>query len=517
MPIQALPKKLLPPKPLPLPVVALRAVTSKTGKGVYASSDTLFKGAVFGRDSIEVAEDLLRLRPRLAKRIIYTLAKLQGEERNDRTEEEPGKIIHEYRTLVVDGKMIKGVSRHIFDELSERWGGNGTSLAYFGSIDATPHFVRLVGRYCDLHGGDILEQKIKLRSGHKITLRLVVENAIDWLLKNLKESRSGLVEYQRRNAHGIENQVWKDSKEFYVHENGVLCNHDAPIASIEVQGLAYDALMWATLILPNRHEYYLQAAYELQAKTFELLWDEKRQYWALGLDYDKQGQQRIISTLTANPAALLDTMIFDDLPEPKRQEYICGIVRMIMSREFLTDAGIRSRALSEAHLIEYWDYHGSYVSWPKETYDIAKGLRRQGFPKLARELDNRVLNLVRRSRSYLEFVYVDEWGRVLASAPNATEHGDVIIVDSTNRPETIQAWTVSAIMAILANKIAKRMGRTAKVDQEPWQIELEKTIMKAIPATPVYLDRRTLKARYPSYPYRLEKGKSHKSTDMPSR
>jgi hypothetical protein len=46
------------------PALALRTVISKDKQKIYASSDTVYKGAVFGRDSIEVAEDLITLRPK---------------------------------------------------------------------------------------------------------------------------------------------------------------------------------------------------------------------------------------------------------------------------------------------------------------------------------------------------------------------------------------------------------------------------------------------------------------------
>src|SRR5690606_14054105 len=129
----------------------------------------------------------------------------------------------------------------------------------------------------------------------------------------------------------------------------------------------------------------------------------------------------------------------------------------------------------------YWDYHGSYVSWPKETYDIAKGLRRQGFPKLAKQLENRLLNVTLRSRSYPEFVYVDEWGRVLASSPSAREHADLIIVDSTNNPESIQAWTVSALYAVVSNRLADRVKLTKPSSRPKWKTALEREIMRNMP------------------------------------
>src|SRR4051794_38946249 len=99
------------------PSQALRAMISKDGLGVYASSDTRFEGAIFGRDSLEVAEDLLKLKPKLAERIILTLARLQGEVFDDTREEEPGKIVHEYRRTIVDGKPLKKTSRAIYDIL----------------------------------------------------------------------------------------------------------------------------------------------------------------------------------------------------------------------------------------------------------------------------------------------------------------------------------------------------------------------------------------------------------------
>jgi glycogen debranching enzyme len=490
-------------KPLLPPALALMSVSSKSGKGVYASSDTLFKGAIFGRDSIEVAEDLLQHKPRLVRRILLTLASLQGEVRNDVNEEEPGKIIHEYRTMVVDGKRLKGTPRHIFEELSARWGGNQTELAYYGSVDATPHFMRLLVAYRNKYGDKILREKVTLRSGHKLSMLLVFENCLDWLQSKQDESHAGFIEYQRRNPHGIVNQVWKDSNEFYAHESGEPANHDRPIASIEVQGLAYDAFMAAASLLPDKAEELQVRAHRLRDSVVNYLWLDKEQYFALGIDYDDAGRQRVIRTRTANPAALLDTAIFDDMPDIEKRQFITAIIKTIMSPDFLTDAGIRSRALSAADLVDFWDYHGSYSSWPKETYDIAKGMRRQGFPDLARELENRLLNVILKNREYPEFVYVDEWGRVLASSPSAHEHGEVVLVDSTNNPERAQAWTISAVMAIVARRLAAKVLRPRRLPQELWQIELERRTLTHIPRVNRLFNPLALSAKYPTYKYRL--------------
>lgn len=498
------------PKPMLPPIIALRSVTSRSGKGVYASSDTLFRGAIFGRDSLEVAEDLLVIKPKLVKHIILTLGSLQGIHSSDTSEEEHGKIIHEYRTAIVDGKPLDDVSRHIFKELSSRWGGNHHEMAYYGSIDATPLFIRVAGEYCNKRGNrKILEHSIKRRDGTTVAMRDVLMLAVDWLTEKLANSSSGLLEYHARNPHGLENQAWKDSREFYVHNTGKLANRKQPIASVEVQGLAYDALKWGARLLPERAEELDKRAKQLRDRTIELLWLPKKHYFALGVDHHDDGQIRIMKTLTANPAALLDTFFFDELKDKKRKMYVSNIARNIMGSDFLTDAGIRSRSLAEKNVIKFWDYHGSFTSWPKETYDIAKGLRRQGFPKLAEQLENRILNVVRKSRGYPEFVYVDYRGRVMAGPPTRQTHGELSLIDSTNKPESIQAWTVSAVLAITTRRLPG-LSRT-KPKQKLWQKELEQEILSHIPRVQPLRSSKQLEARYPDYPYKLIRNNSKHS------
>jgi glycogen debranching enzyme len=490
-------------KVLAIPQVALRTVTAKGGGGVYASSDVLFRGAVFGRDSLEVAEDLMLVRPRLVRDILLTMGRLQGLENNALNEEEPGKIIHEYRVTALNGKQIDLSSREIFDSLSEKWGGSKNELAYYGSVDSTPHFLRVLGAYCLMHGETILGESVQQRDGNNTTMRDVAVHALSWLQQKLTSSKSGLLEYRRLNAHGIANQVWKDSDEFYVHENKELANHDLPIASIEVQGLVYDALSACAQFFGDKATEYLEQAVKIRDRTIELLWQEDRQYFALGLDYADAETMRIIATPTANPGALLDTEFFDDMEDSDKQKYISAIVYRIMDQDFLTPAGIRSRSLDARDLIGPWDYHGSLVSWPKETYDIAKGMRRQGFPKLSRQLENRLLNVVLKSHEYPEFVYVDRWGRVMTGAPSKRTHGELILAAGHNTPERVQAWTVSAILAIMTRRLKEKRRRPAPIKQEPWQLDLEDTILAHIPHVDRYINPVRLLTRYPTHRYRL--------------
>ncbi len=495
---------------LALPAIALRSVTSRTGKGVYASSDKLFKDAVFGRDSLEVAEDLMGSRPRLVKNIILTLASLQGTVANKDNEEEPGRIIHEYRSININGKKINQKSQEILETLSSQWGGTPEELAYYGSVDATPLFVRVLDAYCGRYGEKILKVQVTRRDDSQASVAEVVRQSIDWVEKKLEQSRSGLLEYQRVNPKGLMNQVWKDSNEFYTHKDGTLANHDGPIASIEVQALAYDALMAAGRFDEQNESKYQARARELRDHTIKLLWQEDKKYFALGTDFSEAGELRTIDTKTANPAALLDSGFFEELSDELQKKYVGAIAETIVGRDFITDAGVRSRALSEAHLVGHWDYHGSYVSWPKETYDIAKGLRRYGFSKLARQLESRLLNVFLKNRRYPEFVYIDDLGRVLAILPGQHSHGEVIEVLSTNNPEAYQAWTVSAIIAILNGAVMKKVKvkRSSKRRNLEWQPVLENKLLSRMPMVGVYLNPVALSARYPTYRYELRDTRS---------
>jgi glycogen debranching enzyme len=489
-----------------LPAVALRSVSSKTGKGVFASSDTLFKDAIFGRDSLEVAEDLMQSKPRLVRSILLTLARLQGTEYNEANEEEPGKIIHEYRSMTIDGRKINSKSQEILYKLSEKWGGTKEEMAYYGSVDASPHFIRVLDIYCSKNGNNILKQKILRRDGVIVEMRDVALEACEWLVGKLKTSESGLIEFMRVNPHGILNQVWKDSNEFYVHEDGKAVNHNRPISSIEVQGLAYDALLAAGRFDHENRSKYEKLAYALRDKTLELLWLVDRKYFALGTDFDKNGKLRIIRTKTANPATLLDSRFFDQLPKEIKQHYVSSIVETIFGNDFITDAGVRSRSLSGSNLVPFWDYHGSYVSWPKETYDIAKGLRRQGFKQLGHQLENRLLNIYLKNRRYPEFVYVDELGRVLSVSSGSHRHGELIVVESSNNPERVQAWTVSAIIAIMDTQLLERI-KIPKRTAQTWQRTLENKLLARIPKVDLYMNPFSLAARYPTYRYQLNRPK----------
>src|SRR5712691_7093301 len=82
---------------------------------------------IVGGDSRLTAGLVLPLDPSLALGTMRTLAGLQGTKLTPATEEEPGKILHEMR----------------FGMQASLWLGG--SSVYYGTVDATPLFVMLLG------------------------------------------------------------------------------------------------------------------------------------------------------------------------------------------------------------------------------------------------------------------------------------------------------------------------------------------------------------------------------------
>lgn len=487
------------------PEEALTKVIAGDGS-TRASADVLFENGFFGRDAMEVSQDLIEKYPDIVRSNLIALAQLQGTCFNRKNEEVPGKIPHEHREGSLDGKPLDDIQQLIFDELSERWGGNRDSMTYYGSIDSTPLFISVLCEYTRIYDRTFLDYTIVTKDGEAVTMGESLNRALNWLVTGLELSRYGLLEYKALTKNGIENQAWKDSHEFYIHEDGSMVNHEKPVASIEVQGLAYDALVAAAEVMPQLSQELIARAYKLRDDTLRTMWIPEYNYFALGTDYDEDRNIRQIRTRTANPAELLDTHFFDDLAEEDKVKYISAIVETIASSDFLTNGGIRSRSIEHNGLVKYWDYHGSNTTWPKETYDISKGLRRQGFPGLADQLDNRLINALTRTGSYPEFLYVDEEGHILTDYFKTQAHADFLVmtVEGSNNPESWQAWTIAAAIAITETlKTIDAKGRIIQ-DRNSWKTELEQKIMAEIKNIPI-LNGLELYECYPDKKYTVDR------------
>jgi len=445
----------------------LGLVRAEPGYGMYASTGPNYQFAIFGRDSIEAAEDMIEFRPDLAREVILLCAHLQGHDADELSEEEPGKIHHEYRALTFNDRHIPEASQEIFHRLASGWGGAGDTLCYYGTVDATPLFVRLVGRFVELYGDQILDEIIIDRFGRELSLKSHVTRAVHWIVQHVESSPWKLLEFKRLNDKGLPYQAWKDSETGYLHADGEPAWADGGIASIEVQGYAYDALKAAAQLQlgvdESENQYFSDLATIVQQQTCGQMWMEDEKYFAMGLDHSPEDPEatRQIRTIASNAAALLDSELLLDLDDDAKARFIEPVVSTIMGSRFLTHAGIRLRSLSHADATEQADYHGNRVTWPKETYDIAKGLRRHGYIDEANQLEERVASSALKSAELYEFYLVNLNGDVkyhyraqYPDEPRIHEFGGAYW------PEPGQAWTISALLAISERRRRLRHNTT---------------------------------------------------------
>src|SRR6185369_4461554 len=100
---------------------------------------------------------------------------------------------------------------------------------YYGSVDATPLFVLLAGRYVE-------------RTGDEETLGEggpAIEAALGWIDGAGDPDGDGFIEYRRASEEGLANQGWKDSYDAIFHADGRLA--EGYIALAEVQGYVFAA------------------------------------------------------------------------------------------------------------------------------------------------------------------------------------------------------------------------------------------------------------------------------------
>jgi glycogen debranching enzyme len=472
--------------------------------GLYASAGPLYGRAFFGRDALETAEDIVAFNRAIPERVLLACARLQGMKDEPASEEEPGRIHHEYRTRVIDGREVGDFSRRIIAELGPAWGGTEEGFCYYGSVDATPLFLRLLARFDALYpGAKILRREVPLRAGR--TMAQAAAEAASWIERRIASSNTGFIESKRANPKGILNQVWMDSATSYVDVDGRYPDYRFGVASVEVQGLAYDALRAAAEMETDgaRAVELWRSAEELKSRLLEKFWMPESRYFAHAV-CRKDGAPARIDTPSSNAAVLLDTTLFDELPPDERREYVSGLVEGVYGPDFLTPVGIRCRSLRHADAVPLADYHGSMVVWAKQGFDIAKGLRRQGFPRLGEQVERRILNGVNVAGKNYEFLYVDAEGRVHYDPerqPAPEEKARPIV--GTNIPEVAQAWTVAAILGIkrrMRNSIESRLTRELS-----WETELEDRLLAANPLVPRLGSREAVRARKKVFtPFRID-------------
>jgi glycogen debranching enzyme len=296
---------------------------------------------LFGRDSLITSWMAMLADCELALGTLQTLARFQGIDVNPITEEEPGRILHEMR----------------FGESAELSLGGGR--VYYGTADATPLFVMLLG-------------EVERWAGKRDEIDALIpaaDRALEWMQKFGDRDGDGYVEYQRTTDRGLQNQGWKDSWDAVRFADGTLAQ--APIALCEVQGYVYAALVARSHIATEHGD--LDLATSLRARAVELkrafnrdFWLDEHGWFAMGLDRDK----RPIDAMASNMGHCLWTGIVDEEKAPL-------VAKHLLSDACFSGWGIRTLADTMAGYNPI-SYHNGSV-WPHDNAICAAGLMRYGF------------------------------------------------------------------------------------------------------------------------------------------
>jgi glycogen debranching enzyme len=354
---------------------------------------------LFGRDSLITSWMLLPLDASLALGTLRTLASLQGERENPLTEEEPGRILHETRSGR-DASLALG-------------GGS----VYYGTADATPLFVMLLGEL-DQWGlpAEVADELLP----H-------ADRALDWIVSYGDRDGDGFVEYLRATDQGLVNQGWKDSFDGITFASGQIA--EPPIALAEVQGYVYAAYLARAHFARERGEagaarHWSEKARALKREFNRAFWLPGRGYFALGLDREK----RPIDALGSNMGHCLWTGIVD-------RDKAASVAEHLTSRPMFTGFGIRTLATSMA-AYNPMSYHNGSV-WPHDNAICAAGLMRYGFVPQAQQVATGILEAA------------DRFGNRLPELFCGFDRGDFAAPVAYPTSCSPQAWAAAAPFLLL--------------------------------------------------------------------
>jgi glycogen debranching enzyme len=385
---------------------------------------------LFGRDSLVISDLLFDVKPHLRLNVISALALDQGKVFDSQSEEEPGRIAHEVRTM--DDPVAKQLSEH-----------GDWKFPYYGSVDATliwMNQVHLAAKADPL----VLDMPI---GGIALWERFIA--ATQWVLNRLV-TPSGFIESSRANPKGIANQVWKDSGDSYMHANGAIAR-GVSTASVETVGESYDAIMAAVAIQemkpsknwPLSTTELRKVARHLQLSLIGYFW--MGDSFALGLERNAAGEIVKFESLASNQGRLLDSGV---LVGEEFSSYRNAIAQAMTDSSMLGESGLRT--LSSAHASYRPGGYHTGSAWPFDGVLTARGLEKQGFIQESLLVQARIKKAIESCGGYPEF-FRGDWpdndliNRFIQDVQFEDESG---IRANTNRiaqpPQIIQGWTVAA-------------------------------------------------------------------------
>ncbi len=297
--------------------------------------------ALFGRDALLTSRMTLYAMPQYGAGSLLALGRMQGQKVNPKTDEAPGKILHEFRPQL-DPREVDAIP----------------DFPYYGSVDSTPLFLIA------------LEEQVRCAGNEALGRDMIdhVRAAVGWLDGPGDPDKDGYLEYERQGRHGLTNQGWKDSWDAVHFRDGTLA--DGPIALTEVQGYLYAARIAAARLLTlggdegaGRTQY--QKARRLRAQFHRDFWMPERDFYAMGLDKSKHR----IDALSSNGAQVLWSGIVP-------ADAAAKVAQTALAAPIYSGFGVRTLAAGEGRYNPI-SYHNGSV-WPHDNALIAEGLLHYG-------------------------------------------------------------------------------------------------------------------------------------------
>lgn len=425
------------------PAVAARAAQQGAGQELFECR--------FGRDGLIAANDILPEFPILTRTTLLDYAGLIGMIEDLKREEEFGRMFHEARNP--DDPIAKRISEEY-----------GWGWPFYATVDATPLFVKTLYNYVtkSTEGKVFLKQTYTGRDGKTHTMWDALRYSMMWIVARINRNPERFLEYKPTFPESHVNQVMEDSRDSHFHADGTLANFIQGNCSTEVQGLVYDALLMAVELMEPHLDiqpevvYYRKLAAEVRRNilTHLVIEDEKGVYLAVGTDRDEHGRVRVIKVRKAIPFFVLNSRLFADKSNEENRLIPEACAKTIFSPALLCAAGVRSLALGEARFMPGAYHNGS--SWLMQTFQIAEGLREQGYYALAEELDNRIVKAVEVSKLYPEYVNGGTQKEIRLNE-RIVDTYDPIDKRKNRReqpPQQIQLWSLTAYGAIRCRRQA---------------------------------------------------------------
>lgn len=318
----------------------LRVLHTQLGSETFFAAGVPWFVALFGRDSLITAWQMLAYHPQIAEQTSRLLAKYQGTKEDQWRDEQPGKILHELRI----GEMAN------LDAIPH--------TPFYGTIDATPLFLMLIAEHAAWTGSlSLFEQ-----------LRAPIERALSWMDTYGDRQGEAYLTYASRSKDRLINQGWKDSGDAIVTADGEVAV--PPLALVEVQGYGYAAKLGIAGLFKragdqDRADRLIREARRLRERFNRDFWMEDEGCYALALQAD--GRQAAV--VSSNPGQALWTGIAD-------RDKAERTIKRLMAEDMFSGWGVRTLS-SKERAYNPIGYHLGTV-WPHDNSIIAAGCRRYG-------------------------------------------------------------------------------------------------------------------------------------------